>query len=214
MTNSLKMLKLDLRTMQSQRYYFLSLIACILFFCYGGSSIFLIGVNIAWFTALSSSSIFAIQEKDGLERLYGSVSIKMENIVSGRYLFILINYVATFLMGIAVYFGYSLFQNNPLHLRDVWVSFGLSYFVFSVIIGLMLPLFFKKGYTKARALFMLIVLGVLGLILIPFSIPAVARLLQPLLMKQMTLVILGIVLGSMMLHRSYRVSVKMYRNRE
>ncbi|MDF2845665.1 MAG: hypothetical protein K0R00_4091 [Herbinix sp.] len=85
MTDSMKFTKLDFFTMKSQLPGYLSLVFIVSLFSIMGSTVILICITSAWFTALMSSNVFIIQEKNNLNRLYGSVSISLKNIVFGRY---------------------------------------------------------------------------------------------------------------------------------
>jgi len=84
MNGFIKMAKLDFATMKSQFWAYLSLVAIIVLFWTMGSSVVLLCTSGAWFTALMAINIFAIQEKNGLDRLYGSVSVKLKEIVLGH----------------------------------------------------------------------------------------------------------------------------------
>lgn len=63
MTGFTSMIKLDLFTMKSQSVSYLSLLAIVLLFAFMGSSVITLCITGAWFIALMSVNIFAIQEK-------------------------------------------------------------------------------------------------------------------------------------------------------
>ena len=73
MTGVARITKLDFFIMKSQGISYLSLVAVILLFGLMGSSITVLCITGAWFIALMATNIFAIQEKNHLDRLYGSV---------------------------------------------------------------------------------------------------------------------------------------------
>ena len=87
----LKMAKLDFLTMKTQFFSYLSLVVIVLMFGFMKSSVIVLCITSAWFIALQASNIFAIQEKNNLERLYGSVSVELNDIVLGRYALSLIH---------------------------------------------------------------------------------------------------------------------------
>ncbi len=213
MTGSLKMAKLDFFTMKSQLIGYLTLVLFVLMSGYMGSSMTLLGINIAWFIALMSSNIFMIQEKNNLNRLYGSVSISLKDIVLGRYIFMLSSHIASFILAVIMYFGLILFQHKTLDLADVFLGFSMSFLVFSAITGMQIPLFFRMGYIKARVWFMLIFSAVIVLALLPFLIPRLFEAVRPMLSNQSLLGVFGILAGCFIQYVSYRISIVAYRKR-
>ena len=97
MTGIMRMLKLDFFTIKSQIISYLSLVVIILMFECIGSPFFVLCITGAWFVVLISSNIFAIQEKNNMDFLYGSVSIRLNDIIRGRYLFMFLNFSHLFL---------------------------------------------------------------------------------------------------------------------
>ena len=95
MTGVTRIAKLDFFIMKSQGISYLSLVAVILMFGLMGSSITVLCITGAWFIALMATNIFAIQEKNHLDRLYGSVCVSLNEVVLGRYTFVFLNYLAT-----------------------------------------------------------------------------------------------------------------------
>lgn len=89
MTGVARITKLDFFIMKSQGISYLSLVAVILLFGLMGSSITVLCITGAWFIALMATNIFAIQEKNHLDRLYGSVCVSLNEVVLGRYTFTL-----------------------------------------------------------------------------------------------------------------------------
>ncbi len=213
MTGSLKMAKLDFFTMKTQFFGYLSLAALVLIFGYTDSSITLLGINVAWYTALMSSNIFAIQEKDNLDRLYGSLSISLKNIIFGRYIFMVLNYILSFLGAIILYSVLTLFQNRPLDLVNTLFAFGTSFVIFSAITGVEMPLFFKMGYTKAKVWFLLVFVVILALALSPFFIPALSEAIQPMLANKSICVVIAVLASCVIQYISYRASILAYRKR-
>lgn len=92
MTGVARITKLDSFIMKSQGISYLSLVAVILLFGLMGSSITVLCITGAWFIALMATNIFAIQEKNHLDRLYGSVCVSLNEVVLGRYTFVFLNY--------------------------------------------------------------------------------------------------------------------------
>jgi ABC-2 type transport system permease protein len=213
MTGALKMTKLDFFTMKSQFVGYLTLVLFVLMSGYMGSSMTLLGINIAWFIALMSSNIFMIQEKNNLNRLYGSLSLGLKDIVLGRYIFMILSHIVSFILAIIMYFFLIAFQHKIFDLSDAFLGFSISFLVFSAMSGMQMPLFFRMGYIKARGWFILIFAMVMGLALVPFFIPTLFEIVKPLLSNQSLLSVLGILVGCIIQYVSYRLSVVAYRKR-
>ena len=150
MTGVARITKLDFFIMKSQGISYLSLVAVILLFGLMGSSITVLCITGAWFIALMATNIFAIQEKNHLDRLYGSVCVSLNEIVLGRYTFVFLNYFTSMVVIIILYLGFVLCRKATFDVPDIMLGLGLSFLVFSTITGIQMPLFFKMGYTKAK----------------------------------------------------------------
>ncbi|HWS29056.1 MAG TPA: ABC-2 transporter permease [Clostridia bacterium] len=207
------MAKLDFFTMKSQLVGYLTLVLFVFMFGYMGSSITLLGINIAWSIALMSSNIFMVQEKNNLNRLYSSVSIGQKDIVLGRYLFMISSHIASFVLTVIMCSGLILVQNKSLNLADVFLGFSVSFLVFSAITGIQMPLFFRMGYIKARGWFLLIFVVVIALALLPFFIPTLFETVKPILSNRSFLSVFGILVGCILQYVSYRISIIAYRKR-
>jgi hypothetical protein len=179
-----------------------------------GSSVTMLCITGAWFVALMSSNIFAIQEKNNLDRLYGSVSVSLKDIVLGRYFFVFVNHIISFLAVIALYSGLALFQNKALELPDIMLGFSLSLLVFSTITGIQMPLFFKMGYTKAKVWSMVPFVAVMALVVIPSFVSALSGVIEFMQSNQTALIVGGILASCIIQFLSYRIAVVAYRKRK
>jgi len=214
MTGFLRITKLDFFTMKSQFAVYLSLILIVMMFGFMGSSATVLCITGAWFVALMSSNIFAIQEKNNLDRLYGSVSVSLKDIVLGRYVFIFLNYLISFFVVIALYSCFSLFQNKALELSDIILGFSLSFLVFSVITGIQMPLFFKMGYTKAKGWSLVPFIAVMALVVIPSFVSALSGIVEFMQSNQNALIGVGILASCIIQFLSYQIAVAFYRKRK
>jgi len=214
MTAFLRITKLDFFTMKTQAFSYLSLIAIVLMFGFMGSPVTVLCITGAWFIALQASNIFAIQEKSNLERLYSSVSVGLTDIVLGRYVFMFLNYLVSFLAVIVLHFGFSLCRNNIVNVQDILIGFGLSFLIFSSITGIQMPLFFKMGYTKAKIWALFPFLIVMGLVVIPSFITVLSDFIQSVMVNQGTIITISIVAGCAIEFMSYRIAVIAYRKRK
>jgi len=213
MTNSLKMVKLDFFTMKSQLASYAVIVLFVLLFGFMGSSITLICINCAWFVALMSTTIFASQEKNNLNRLYGSLSLKLKDIVLGRYIFTVMSFVLSFIVAIVIFFGLALFQGNSFTLFDVFLSFGVSLLIFSTIVGMQMPIFFKMGYIKARVWIFIPFAGVIGLVVLFGVVKGLSGIIAFMRSNETILVISCLLASCIIQYLSYRVSIIAYRKR-
>lgn len=212
MTNSVKMAKLDFMSMKSQNV-FLVAVAIMVFFGFMGTSVVIMCLTAAWFSALISSTIFTIQEKNDLDRLYGSISIGQKDIVLGRYIFMLAFYGVSLLIGIASYSCFALIQSKALDFLNIIPGVGLSLLIFSVIVGIQTPMFFKLGYMKAKVWSFVPFLAMMALAIIPTFVEALSGILEFLQKHENLLSVGGIVSGCIILLCSYHISITAYRKR-
>ena len=139
MTGVARITKLDFFIMKSQGISYLSLVAVILLFGLMGSSITVLCITGAWFIALMATNIFAIQEKNHLDRLYGSVCVSLNEVVLGRYTFVFLNYFTSMVVIIILYLGFVLCRKATFDVPDIMLGLGLSFLVFSTITGIQMP---------------------------------------------------------------------------
>lgn len=210
MTGSLRMTKLDFYTMKSQFAMYLVLAMIVLLFTFMGSSAIVLSITCSWYAALMSSNIFAIQEKDNLNYLYGSLSVNLKDIVLGRYIFIFLNYIISFFIIIVLYFGFTLFHNIAINLQEVLLGFSLSFLIFSAIVGTQIPIFFKMGYTKAKIWTLVPFLAVMVLVMIPTLVEGLSGVIEFMMSNKNLLIISCILVSCIIQLVSYNISVLAY----
>lgn len=214
MTDFLGIIKLDFFTMKSQFSVYLSLVLAIIMFGFMGSSVTILCITGAWFVALMSSNIFAIQEKNDLDRLYGSVPVSLKDIVLGRYVYTFLNYFISFIAVIVMYSGFVVFQSRALKLSEIILGFSASLLVFSTITGIQMPLYFNMGYTKAKVWSMVPFVAVMALVAIPSFVPALSGIIEFMQTNRSVLIMGGILASCIIQFLSYRISVVAYRKRK
>lgn len=212
MMGSIKMFKLDLYTMKSQMFSYLYVILITMFFTFMKSSIILVCITCSWFMLLMSTSIFAIQERNNLNRLYGSLSIKLKNIVLGRYIFIFITYIITVWVIIILFCGILLLQGKPIIGQEILIGFSISLLVFSFVAGIQIPAFFKLGYTKAKFWTLVPYLGFIVWMIFSTLLKDATTIVP--LSNQTIIILVGILLSVVFTVISYRVSIIAYRKRK
>ena len=118
--------------------------------------------------AMCSSYPFAIGEKSNVDVLYTTLSIKRKTVVLGRYIFALTLDLFTGLFTSAFSFLMLAIMQKDF---DAFGSLGtvlILFILFSVIQAVLLPIYFKLGYTKAKVLAFL-PFFVLSLAMLAFS---------------------------------------------
>lgn len=214
MNGAFRIAKLDFFTMKSQAVLYAIMVLIIVMFSIMDSSIIVSFITGAWFTALMASNIFVIQEKNNLNRLYGSVSVELKDIVLGRYIFAFSNYVISLVTVIAFSLIVSLFRDMFIDVSNILLGFSLSLLIYSIIIGIQMPLFFKLGYTKAKIWAVVPFLVVMLLVIIPSFITVLSTFIQSVMSNQSMIIAVGIVASCVIQLISYKIAVIAYRKRK
>lgn len=213
MTDSIKFTKLDIFTMKSYFNMNLVLLAVIMLFSYMGSSTLTLYITCSWFVALMISNIFAIEEKNNLSRLYGTLSIKLKDIVLGRYIFILLNFVLTVFLITILSIILLFFKSKSIDIQDIILGISTSFLVFSAIVGVQIPIFFKMGYLKARFWSLIPYIIVLTLVLMTSLIDKISFVIDFIIGNQGIFSILALVSSFIILVISYKISFLLYKSR-
>ncbi|MCC0650635.1 ABC-2 transporter permease [Clostridioides sp. ZZV15-6598] len=213
MTDSIKFTKLDIFTMKSYFNMNLVLLAVIMLFSYMGSSTLTLYITCSWFVALMISNIFAIEEKNNLSRLYGTLSIKLKDIVLGRYIFILLNFVLTVFLITVLSIIVLFFKSKPIDIQEIILGISTSFLIFSAIVGVQIPIFFKMGYLKARFWSLIPYIIVLTLVLMTSLIDKISFVIDFIIGNQGIFSILGLISSFIILVVSYKISFLLYKSR-
>jgi len=213
MKNITKMMKLDFLTMKSQLGLYLVLIVIMAMYVYMDSSIIVLSITCSWFIALLFANIFAIQDKNKLNRLYSSFSIKLKDIISGRYAYIFLNFLISLLLLNIIHFIVMLLLNNSPILLEYCLGFTVSFLVFSLIIGFQLPIYFGMEYTKAKIWTIAPYLIVMSIILIPSLLTSFSNIMEFMVNNKIILFIVSYSISLITIFISYKLSLKTYQNR-
>lgn len=214
MSYSVKMSKLDFYTFNSQFVNYASFVMIIIMFCFIGSSIVGLSITSAWFTALLSTNIFMIQEKNDLDRLYASLSLDLKNIILGRYIFIFANYFIALLFSIIVGIAANTFKNIPISFQEIIKASCLSLLIFILIICVQIPIYFRYGYTKAKVRCLIPYVFVLAVIILPSFTTAFSNIIVTLKQHPAATNAMCLFVSVMVFLVSYKVSVICYRKRK
>ena len=213
MSNSLKMARLDYFTFKSQIVSYAALILMTIMFSFMGSSFVTLGITVAWFAALLSTNIFSIQEKNELERLYASLPFSLKSIIRGRYIFTFANYAFAMILTIITGVFVSFIQDRNLDYADTFFGICISLLAFTIISGIQIPIYFKLGYTKAKAWCMIPFILVIAICVLPFFIDAFLSIITGLIKHQTILELIILIISFILLPVSYNLSVKCYQKR-
>ena len=214
MNGAFRIAKLDFFTMKSQAVLYVIMVLIVSMFSIMDSSIIVSFITGAWFTALMASNIFVIQEKNNLNRLYGSVSVELKDIVLGRYIFAFSNYAISLVTVIVVSLIVSLFRDMFIDVSNILLGFSLSLLIFSIITGIQMPLFFKLGYTKAKIWAVVPFLVVMLVVIIPSFITVLSTFIQSVMSNRSMIIAVGIVASCVIQLISYKIAVIAYRKRK
>ncbi len=124
------------------------------------------------YSLLYSSYPFASSEISDLEMLYSTLSIRRKDVVSGRYIFALIvdlvSGISSFILTVIVKFIF----DGKFDITELAINLLALFFAFSIIQAFQFPIYFKMGYSKAKAMVYL------PFIIIPLTILLAEKLLN------------------------------------
>jgi hypothetical protein len=214
MSGYLKIAKLDFLTIKSQLSLFFPLLMMLVMFGIMGSTFTIMSFLGAGFIALLATHIFSVQEKNNLDRFYGSVSVNLSDIVLGRYFFVICQYVSVVGVVTLIHICSAFFHNTTFGFFDFMLGFSFSFFIFAFIIGIILPVFFKMGYTKAKIWALIPILAVSILFGISPFVSFLREIIELVQSNQSVLIIGSLTAGCIILLISYKLAVIAYRKRK
>jgi len=157
MSKTLSFIQLDFLTIKSilsvrTVFYF---VVVVLISVFG-----IIRIDVATGMLLSLGALFAtypfnISEKNNMDLLYTTLSIKRNDVVRGRYLYALLIAVLVGIVAIIMSFVIPTIMERDVNISGMIVSLIIMFVVFSLILAIQLPIFFKLGYAKAKLVFYL-----------------------------------------------------------
>ena len=117
---------------------------------------------------------FSIGDKANIDMFYTTLPLSRKQVVTGRYLFTLCLYAITILISLALIAVAVVVRGNHVEAMEVLYGISWSFLLFSFMVGVQFPLYFKMGYTKARLLanlplFILGFLAMLGPVILEFT---------------------------------------------
>lgn len=206
MQSILKIAKLDFYTLKGHMGTYLSFIfMCIYFGVMNVLEIMYSPVNTfsiiaSGFAPMVVLNVFALQERFELNKLYGTLAVNSNDVVKGRYIFSLLNFLAVFLIAFVLSLVFNISSLKNLNFQSAVQAFALSFFIFSFIEGIQLPIYFKLGAIKGRIYAMI---PFLAMIFIAFAWFNLSAVLYSNLNLLYTLALLG---GIAIMLVSYKIS--------
>ncbi|MEE0435186.1 MAG: ABC-2 transporter permease [Peptococcaceae bacterium] len=93
---------------------------------------------------------FLIQEKERLERLYASLPLKDSEVVAGRYVYLFEHYFWVCIFAYCVTGVCMAASGAQAIMQHLLIGAGGALVVFSGIVGVQMPIFFKHGHSQGR----------------------------------------------------------------
>lgn len=213
MSNAFNMARLDFYTLKSQTAMYLIIPAIAVFFSLTGSPLSVLGFTAAWLVLLVNTNLFAIQEKYGLERLYGSLALNKKSVVLGRYISTTLNYLFAFIVVVIIGVFMAFVQGHQTPVDGIVEGFCLSLLVFTLISAIQLPIYFGAGYTKGRILSMIPFLVIVGFVILQSFFEKLEKVLKSILAYGNGIYVICLIVSVLVMIVSYYVAVSCYKNR-
>lgn len=163
-------------------------------------------------TMFAVVSPFLFQERDKLTLLYGTLPLRIKDIVQGRYLYIVFISGTLFIKDIIIYTCFVLIRGQSFDFMTIIQGLTLSLFILAINSTIIPPLY-KFGLMKGVAFFAVIFF----IIIIGFGLLVGTEALSHLLMfcdSHLTVFLLcTILISSIILYISYQIAITAYRKR-
>lgn len=172
MSRATKFIRLDLLSIQPYIKNLIFSLVFILFFGIFMKNGAFLNMYLCVIAATLLSYPFSLEEKNGLNKLYGTLAVKKSDIVAARYLMAVLFGVLLMVIGGLMNYGVTMAFSEDEGMVGVLVGTGVSLVLYAILLSFQLPLYFAMGYTKAK------LLGYLPLILFALAIPASTFLAQ------------------------------------
>jgi len=164
---------------------------------------------------------FAVGEKNGIDALYTTLSIKRSTVVLGRYLFALFVDLCSGLFAFTFTFATLTIMQRDFNALESLMVLLIMFLIYSILQAIQLPIFFKLGYTKAKFLAYLPFIG-LPLITLAFSnflknlisLKQIDDFFQWFAANPLIAVLIGIILWFGIMIISYKISLFYYNKRD
>ena len=154
MNKTLNFARLDLITIKpylTWKILLLFLAVCAMVGSETGETSVIVGMCMIY-GVIFASYPFVIGEKSALDTLYSTLPVSKKSIVAGRYLFSVLLNLATLVMSCLISFITISILGKEFNLITNVLSALVCFVLFTLIVAIQLPIYFKFGYTKAKFL--------------------------------------------------------------
>lgn len=196
------------------------LVVALIMITSSGSSVSAIAMLMVYAT-LYVSYPFAVGEKNGIDALYVTLSIKRSTVVLGRYVFALIVDVFAGLLAFSFSFVVLTVMQKEFNVLESGVVMLVMFLLYIIIQATQLPIYFKLGYAKAKLLaympfvgLFVITLAVTNLLKDSFSLPQIMSFFGWFAANPLVAVLLGLLILVGIIVISYRTSLRFYNKRD
>lgn len=142
--------KLDFLTLKPYYRTYLIFLAIGIVMMYVGKSASMMCFYLIISLGATLSYPFSIGEKNGLDTLYATLSLRKKSIVIGRYSFAVCLELIGILLVLILSPVLSIFTDIALDVREILLYISIASLFFSFMAAVQYPVFFKHGYDKAK----------------------------------------------------------------
>ncbi len=150
MSNVLHMVHLDILTMKPYLKSYLIMFAIAVFIAITNESISFVTVMITIYLLMMSGTVFSVQEKNKLDRLYSALAVDGNTVVLGRYIFTLLHGVFAIAASYLIAAAMAVYNGGPVDTGEFLAGAVAAMVLMFFAAGMQLPLYYRFGYTKAR----------------------------------------------------------------
>ena len=218
MNNIIKAAKLDFSMVRPYlKSILFSFLLAIMFAAINKSLSFGIGVSMCC-VAMTASYTFSIEEKGGVEKLFGMLPISKKDMVFGRYLYTIAAGITTLLFMLIIQTLILSFATS-VTIEDITVSGIMGIGIFSIFTAIQLPGYYKFGSIKGRFFALIPALAIIALtITATFVVEETGISKSPLFMlifsNPMIVLPIFILLCAAAIAISAAISVKILKNKD
>lgn len=93
---------------------------------------------------------FVLQEKNGIDNFYGTLSLNRKIIVRGRYLFTIGLGILSGVISLVSCIVLNKIMSFGMTIQEILFTAAIMFGIYIILASLQLPIYFKFGYTKAK----------------------------------------------------------------
>lgn len=160
------------------------------------------------------SLVFSVHEKNGVDRLYGTLPLTKFEMVVGRYCFAFLSGVFVIIVGLLLIF-ISMAISIPFDLNELFMILAISFLYFAFSVAVSFPIYFKLPFSKAHMFTMLPMLLFFVLIVVfAGNLDGAEGLIKSLMKNGSLLFVSLVIVGILLLSISAGIAYKIRENRE